>query len=157
MSWSRRSRFCCRSGRRFFLGSRLFVDCFFLFSRLFSRLFFRCFPAYGPARSRFFLGCLLCNYLLFLRSFLSCFLLCDSLLGFCHLSLRQKVAKGTAPKSAATHPRQPDSTSQGCRPPHSPLCVRPAPGDGYGLAAVLNAKPLRPCSPDRGIKRPDPD
>lgn len=158
-NWSRRSRSCCKPGRRLFLGSRLFVDCFFLLSRLFSRLFFRCLLAYGLACSRFFLGCLLgsyfpflSNYLLFLGSFFSCFLLSGSLLGFCHVNLRKKVAKGTAPKCAATYPRQPGL------PTTTPPVLRPAcAGRRSGVAAVLNAKPRRPCSPDRGIKRPDPD
>jgi len=95
LSWSRH-----RFRRRLFLGNRLFVDCFFLLSRLFSRLFFRRLAGDYPARSRFFPGCFLCNrllsfcdYFLFLPRFLSGFLLYSSLLGFCHVSLRKNVAQ----------------------------------------------------------------
>lgn len=103
LSWSRH-----RFGRRLFLGNRLFVDCFFLFSRLLSRLFFGRLAGRGPACSRFLPGYLLLrNYLLFLCSFfLSCFLLCCSLLGFCHVRLRKKVA-------------QRRRTNKVQRPPHS--------------------------------------
>jgi len=112
LSWSRRSRFA-EVWTPLFLAAA-FVDCFFLLAGFLAG-FFSLLSGLRPCAQPIFSWLPSLQLPSFSSQLLSCFLLCDSLLGFCHLSLRQKVAKGTAPKSAATHPRQPDSTSQGCR------------------------------------------
>ena len=130
-SCNRCSGFSCKSGRRLFLGSRLFLDCFFLFSRLFSRLFFGRLAANGLARSRLFPRCLSSRWLLlFLSGFFSRFLL-----RFRHVTLLKKVARVAAPEGAATHPQQPDSNC-----PWLPTTAEPAPhltcaGLGCGLCS----------------------
>lgn len=151
LSWSRH-----RFRRRLFLGNRLFVDCFFLFSRLFSRLFFGCLAGCRPAYSRFPSGCLLlCNHFLFLHGFLSRLLLCSSLLGSCHVRLRKKVAQMHRTDKVQQPPH-----SNRVNPPEAAdyraprYCVRFVPA-ARGVTAVLNARPLRPCSPDHGIRLPD--
>jgi len=156
LSWSRH-----RFGRRLFLGNRLFVDCFFLLSRLFSRLFFRRLAGHDLARSRLSSARLLrnrflsfCNHFLFLRSFFSCFLLYSFLFGSCHLSLRKKVAQkhrtGKVQCSACSNRvNLPEAADHRVTP-------RPASGPAArGVTAVLNARPRPPCSPDHGIRLPD--
>jgi len=138
-SCSRCSTFGCKSGRRLFLGSRDLLDCFFLFSRLFSRLFFGRLAANGLACCRLFPRGLPGRWLLFLSGFFRGFL-SRFLLRFRHVTLLKKVAQDAAPESTATQSQQPVVTCPSlptpAEPAPRPTCARP----GYGLCSSSQCK-----------------
>ncbi len=131
---SRCSGFSCTSGRRLFLGSRDLLDCFFLFSRLFSRLFFGRLAANSLACGWFFPRGLPGRRLLLFSGFLSGFFSCF-LLRFRHVTLLKKVAQDAAPESTATQSQQPDVTypslPTSAEPASRPTCA----GSGCGFCS----------------------